>query len=106
MIINTKKLLIVYIIVLIITLWISGIIPRQIGKIVAIKYVRENYPDKDIDYLNIDYSPFHKSYFVSFKSSDGRVYNFELHSRYLPITIWFDPFQPIAYLVKNCIFLS
>lgn len=95
MIINTKRLAIVYVIALIIILWISGIIPKQIGKISAINYVKTNYPDKNLCFLNIDYSPIHNSYFVSFKDLDGRVYNFELHSRYFPTTIWFDPFQYI-----------
>ncbi len=45
MIINTKRLAIVYVIALIIILWISGIIPKQIGKISAINYVKTNYPD-------------------------------------------------------------
>ncbi|MCF6460347.1 hypothetical protein [Clostridium sp. Cult3] len=95
MIIDAKKLILIYIIALIVVLWISGIIPKQIGKVFAINYVNKNYPSKNLDFLNIDYSPIHNSYFVSFKDVEGRVYNFELCSRYFPITIWFDPFNYI-----------
>ena len=95
MITDTKKLVIIYIIILILILWISGIIPKQIGKIAAINYVKKNYPDKDLMFLNIDYSPIHESYFASFKALDGRVYNFELYTKYLPVTVWFDPFNLI-----------
>lgn len=95
MITDTRKMIIIYIIILILMLWISGIVPKQIGKIIAINYVKKNYPDKKLAFLDIDYSPIHESYFVSFKSLDGRVYNFELYSKYLPVTVWFDPFSLI-----------
>lgn len=93
MIADTKKLFIIYAIVLVIALWFSGIVPRQIGKITAIVYVRENYPQMNMEYSNIEYSPFHESYFVSFKASDGGVYNFQVVSRFFPVRVWFDPLK-------------
>ncbi|NLW39348.1 MAG: hypothetical protein GXY96_00250 [Tissierellia bacterium] len=57
--------------------------------------MKKNYPHKDLVFLHIDYSPIHESYFVSFKDSNGKVYNFELYSRYLPVNVQFDPFNYI-----------
>ncbi|GFN35281.1 hypothetical protein [Tepidimicrobium xylanilyticum] len=93
MIKDSKKLIIIYIIGIMLILWIGGFVPKQIGKFYAINYVKKNYPHKDLIFHDIDYSPIHESYFVSFKDSNGKVYSFELYPRYLPVSIQFDPFN-------------
>ena len=49
-----KKILIVFtiILILLIALWFSGIIPKQIGKICGTKYMRENFPNMELEFIN------------------------------------------------------
>ncbi len=84
----------ILIICLILLSWISGAVPRQVGKITAINYVQKNHADKHLEFRHITYSSAHGSYFAEFESRDGEIYSFELHSKYFPAAVWFDPLNP------------
>lgn len=92
---NKRNIIIVIIsvVILIAILWISGIIPRQIGKNSAINYVQKNYPDKNLNYLRMDFSSAHGDYFAMFEDENGKTYGFQLLGKYLPINIWSDPLK-------------
>lgn len=92
---NRNTLIILIVIILIAILWIGGIIPRQIGKIAAISYVQENYPDKNLNFIRMDFSPAHGDYFAVFDDGNGKIYGFQLLGKYLPIIVWSDPFKPL-----------
>lgn len=81
------------IITLIAVLWVGGIIPKQIGKITAINYVQNNYSDKNLEFISMDFSPAHGSYFARFEDKEGNTYNFEIINKYLPVIVWGDPLQ-------------
>lgn len=81
------------VLILIAILWISGIIPRQIGKISAINYVQNNYPDRNLKFLRIDFSSAHGDYFAMFEDENEKIYGFQLLGKYLPINVWSDPFK-------------
>lgn len=40
----------------ILALWISGIIPKQIAKISATNYLKKNFPEKQYEFVNIEWS--------------------------------------------------
>ncbi len=82
------------VILMIIVLWISGIIPQQIGKMTAINYIEKNYGDQGLIYVKMEYSSAHGDYFAVFKDSDGAYYNFLMHSKLLPIIVLYDPLNP------------
>lgn len=94
-VIKAGRLTIIVIVFLVVSgLWISGIIPQQIGKMAAINYVQENYGDRGLVFMRMDYSSAHGDYFAVFKDTNGEVYNFLMHSKLLPITVLYDPLNP------------
>lgn len=78
------------IIILIIALWITGVIPKMIGKQAAIRYVKENYSEIDLTYQNIEFSTAYDDYIVSFSDEAGATYNFRLSSKYFPTSVAYD----------------
>ena len=84
-----KKIIIIcsVIIFLLIALWISGIIPKQIGKIYGIKYMKENFPEMKLEYEGIEWNKFYGDYIISFKDKENQSYSCIIGPKYLPITI-------------------
>ena len=78
---------------LIAVLWAGGIIPKQIGKIIAINYVHKNYQDNNLEFIKMDFSSAHGSYFARFEDGEGNTYNFEIVNKYLPVIVWWDPLR-------------
>ncbi|WP_418667729.1 hypothetical protein [Allofournierella sp.] len=81
---------IVAIIILIIALWITGVIPKMIGKQTAISYVNENYSGIGLTYKNIEFSTVYDDYIVGFSDESGTTYNFRLSSKYFPTSVAYD----------------
>jgi hypothetical protein len=81
---------IVAIILLIIALWITGVIPKMIGKQTAISYVKENYSEIDLTYQGIEFSTVYDDYIASFSDEAGTTYNFRLSSKYFPTSVAYD----------------
>ena len=84
-----KKIIIIcsVIIILLIALWLSGIIPKQIGKIYGIKYMKENFPEMELEYKGIEWNKFYGDYIISFKDKENQSYSCVIGPKYLPITI-------------------
>jgi hypothetical protein len=92
--VKIRIITIAFIVLLILGLWISGIIPKQIGKIAATNYVQNNYKYMGLVFMRMDFSSAHGDYFAVFKDSNGNAYNFLMHSKLLPITVLYDPLRP------------
>jgi len=92
--IKLKKIIAAMVIVLVIGLWVGGIIPQQIGKIVAINYVEKNHGEAGLTFVRMEYSRAHGDYFAVFKDTNGQIYNFLTHSKLLPTTMLYDPIRP------------
>lgn len=84
-----KKVLIITSIIFIgiIALWIVGIIPKQIGKIYGTRYMKDNFPEMQLEYVNIEWNKFYGNYIISFKDKDNQVYGCVISPKYLPISI-------------------
>ena len=74
---KSKNILMVIsmIFLLIIILWIIGVIPKNIGKNVAINYVKSNYPEMNLKYNNIEFSKEYGNYIVSFSDKKNNIIN-------------------------------
>lgn len=87
----TKKKIIIIsllaIIILITTLWISGIIPKQIGKAYAIKYMKDNFPDMQLEYINIEWNKAYGDYTIAFKDKDNNAYGCVIGPKYFPVNL-------------------
>lgn len=67
---NKKSIIIVTIIinlVVILGLWISGIIPKQIARISATNYLKKNFPKKQYEYIDGEWSSSFGGYAIRVK---------------------------------------
>lgn len=84
-----KKVLIItsIIVVGIIALWIGGIIPKQIGKIYGTKYMKNNFPEMQFEYVNIEWNKYYGDYIITFKDNENQSYGCVISPKYFPINI-------------------
>jgi len=85
---NRKRIIIVTIIIILIVilgLWISGIIPKQIARISATNYLKHNFPEKQYEYVNIEWSSSFGGYLISFKDENDKKIGFIMPNKYFPI---------------------
>lgn len=93
---KTKNIIVLIIILLtvIIALWISGIIPKQIAKISAINYLKDNFPKKQFEYVDIEWASSFGGYSIRFKDENDKIVGFIMDNKYFP----FNPGQGIFAL--------
>lgn len=86
---NKKKIIIFIIIVILIiaVLWIGGIIPKQIAKIYATNYMKNNFPQMQLEYISIEWSQYHDDYIITFKDKDNNTYSCTIGSKYFPVNL-------------------
>lgn len=84
-----KKILIICSIVIIalIALWFTGVIPKQIGKIYGINYVKNNFPKMQLEFVNIEWSKHYGDYIITFKDKENEKYSCVIGPKYFPISI-------------------
>ena len=83
----SKKIRIILIIVLLIifSLWISGVLPKQIAKIYGTQYLKNNFPKIHLEYENIEWSSAFGDYIIKFKDENNKQYSFVIGPKYFPI---------------------
>lgn len=87
---NKKRMIIITIILIlsvILGLWISGIIPKQIARISATNYLKKNFPKIQLEYVNIEWSSTFGGYIITFKDENGETYGFIMNNRYFPVSL-------------------
>lgn len=87
---NKKKITIITIIAIlaiILGLWISGIIPKQIARICATNYLRKNFPKKQYEYVGIEWTSSFGGYSIGFKDEKGNKVGFIMPNKYFPISV-------------------
>lgn len=87
---NKKTIIMIAIIlglVVIMGLWISGIIPKQIARISATNYLKKNFPKMKLEYVNIEWSSSFGGYSIIFKDENDEIYGFIMNNKYFPISL-------------------
>ena len=87
---NKKKIIIITIIsilVIIVGLWISGIIPKQIARVSATSYLKKNFPKMQLEYVDIEWSSSFGAYSIRFKAQNDEMHGFLMNNKYFPINI-------------------
>lgn len=87
---NKKRIIMIVIILflaVVLGLWISGIIPKQIARISATNYLKKNFPKMQLEYANIEWSSSFGGYAITFKDENGETYGFIMNNRYFPISL-------------------
>ncbi|MBO5478890.1 MAG: DUF4362 domain-containing protein [Clostridia bacterium] len=77
---------VVLMILIILTLWISGIIPKQIARISATQYLKKNFPEKQYEYVDIEWSSSFGGYSIKFKDENDKIVGFIMNNKYFPIS--------------------
>ena len=87
---NKKKIImitIISILVIILGLWISGIIPKQIASICATNYLKKNFPEKQYEYVDIEWASSFGGYSIKFKDEKGKEVGFIMPYKYFSISV-------------------
>lgn len=84
-----KRILIIssVVVLLIIALWFGGIIPKQIGKIYGTKYMKDNFPEMQFEYVNIEWNKYYGDYIITFKDKENQTYGCVIGPKYFPISL-------------------
>lgn len=75
---------------LVVALWITGVIPKMIGKQAAMGYVNETHGEIGLTYQGIEFSTQYGAYIVSFLDEAGNPCNFRLSSKYFLASVAYD----------------
>lgn len=78
-------LIVAVLLFLVVMLWISGVIPKQIAKIYATHYLQENFPKIKWKYSNIEWCSAFGDYSITFKDENDKTYGFLIGPKYFPI---------------------
>lgn len=85
---NKKIIIAIIVIVLIvIALWFGGLIPKQIAKIYGSRYMNDNFPEMQLEYVNIGWNKYYGDYIITFKDKENQNYGCVIGPKYLPISI-------------------
>ena len=84
-----KRILIItgILVLVIIVLWFGGVIPKQIGKIYGTKYMEDNFPEMQFEYVNIEWNKYYGDYIITFKDKENESYGCVIGPKYFPISI-------------------
>lgn len=80
-------IMMIIILIIILVLWISGIIPKQIAKMAATNYFKKNFSQKQLEYVDIEWSSSFGGYLIKFKDKENEIHSFIMNNKYFPITI-------------------
>lgn len=85
---NKRRIIIITIIIILVVilgLWISGIIPKQIARVSATNYLKNNFSEKQYEYVDIEWSSSFGGYSIRFKDENDKIVGFLMNNKYFPI---------------------
>jgi len=77
----------VAIIGIIIVLWFTGIIPKQIAKISGTSYVNKHFPEMQLECVGVEYADVYGDYLITFKGTNENTSRCVIDSKYFPVYI-------------------
>lgn len=82
-----KRQVLFSVLLVVAALWLSGLIPKYIGKMYGIYYTKNNFPKMELRFLSIEWSSKHEEYIIFFDDPTGESYSFTLGPKLLPIVV-------------------
>ena len=82
---KNKRLIPVLILVLIIVLWISGFIPKQIARISGTRYVKNHFPEMQMECVGVEYVDAYGDYTIKFRDVNGNTYGCGIGPKFFPV---------------------
>jgi len=80
-------IIVILIILLIVGLWIGGIIPKTIARIVATNYLKNKFPMNKFEYSEIEWSSAFDGYSIRFKDEKGQYFGLIMNGKYFPFIV-------------------
>ena len=87
---NKKRIIMIatiLIMIVILVLWISGIIPKQIARIFATNYLKKNFPKMQLECVSVEWSSSSGGYLITFKDENDEAYGFIMNNKYFPVRL-------------------
>jgi len=78
---------VIFIVLVILILWVTGIIPKQIAKISSTIYLKNNFPKIQLKYESIEWNPYFGDYIIVFRDEYNERHSFCIGPKYFPINI-------------------
>ena len=72
---NKKYLITVVVVILILVLWFTGVIPKQIAKISGTNYVNKHFPEMNLECTGVVWTEVYGDYLITFKDEIGKTYS-------------------------------
>ena len=82
---KNKRLIPVLILVLIIALWVTGFIPKQIARISGTSYVNKHFPEMKLECVGVGYASVFGDYLITFRSINDDTYTCVIGPKFFPV---------------------
>lgn len=78
---------VIFVILVVLILWVTGIIPKQIAKISSTIYLKNNFPKMQLKYESIEWNPYLGDYIITFRDENDETHSFCIGPKYSPINL-------------------
>ena len=92
----------IVIIAVIIMLWFTGIIPKQIARISGTSYVNNHFPEMQLKCVGVEYADVYGDYLITFKGADENTYSCVIGPKYFPVSMGQGLFAIESDYAENC----
>ena len=72
---------------IIVALWFTGIIPKQIAKISGTGYVNHRFPEMQLECVNVEYADVYGDYLITFNGPNENTYSCVIGPKYFPVSM-------------------
>lgn len=86
---------------LIAVLWLSGLIPKQIARIAGTNYVKEHFPEMELEYKGVEWADVYGDFLISFEDKDGNKYSCVIGPSLFPTSLGQGLFAISDYYNEN-----
>ena len=91
----------VAVIAIIAVLWVTGLIPKQIARVAGTNYVKEHFPQMQLECTGVEWADVYGDYLISFKDKDGNTYSCVVGPSVFPISLGQGLFGIEEYYAEN-----
>lgn len=84
---NKKWFFLVVPIVMLAALWFTGIIPKQIARVSGTNYVKQHFPEMQLECVGVEYADVFGDYLISFKDKHGNAYSCVIGPKLFPVSM-------------------
>ncbi|MBO5247969.1 MAG: hypothetical protein J6B54_01560 [Clostridia bacterium] len=78
-----KKMILV--LLLLMLLWGSGMIPKQIAATFGTRYAQERFPRMELRFESVEWSKYHGNYIITLRDKQDGLHSFVISPKILPI---------------------